>query len=285
MRPMAWCLAAVAGVILTAGVVEAGGKPAQAAGKPAPAPPPYSPWTCNVTLRTAEGDMVRSDGKGAYVNGVGGVHCGIQSDPSATKYGWLGLGFDSTSARYILYPGQLQDVDGGPGYATMNSRGSFEVKGLAAKVVWNWNPDYFDVLPFRANQMNSNTEKLFANRMGQFFGDSNFTSGDTSGSSSVFVQPLAEPSGSPASCSWSVWLDPLAERVYSSLGELPQTRAGMNPYPGPSIPPYGPRVLEIREGVGYSQVRGLYVMPFQATVRITGGGPAAGNPYPYAGCK
>jgi hypothetical protein len=164
-------------------------------------------------------------------------------------------------------PGQLHDVDGGPGYGTLSSRGTFEVKGLA-KVVWSGNPAYYDVLPFRAILLGS---KLFANKMGQFFGDSNFTSGDTSGSSSVFVQPLAEPLGSPApSCSWSVWLDPTASLVSTSFGELSNTRLN-------------PRVLDIREGVAYQQIRGQYVMPFLATVRITGGGPATGNPD--AGCK
>lgn len=277
MRQMAWCLAAVAGVILTTGVVHGGGGQKAAGGKPAPAPT-YSPWTCTVTLRDAEGDMVRSDGKGPYVNGVGGLHCGILADPSATKYGWLEVTFDSTSARYILYPGQSQDVDGGPGYNTLNSRGTFEVKGLSKNVVFNpSDPDHFDVVPFRANQ----TDRSFANKMGQFGGDSNFTGEPWSiGSSSPFVQALAEPPGSvAASCSWKIWLDPSAERISVSLGESAVTRAGTQ------AAPYGPRVLEIREGVAYGQSRGLYVMPFQATVRITGGGGTAGVNLPYAGCR
>lgn len=198
------------------------------------------PGACQVTLRDAAGDVIRSDNGQPYVNGVGGVVCTVDQDPTSVHYGWLNVQFSSTrSQRSILYLGQAADADGRAGYSGFNSRGTFEVKGMA-KIQWNGIADYYDIAPFRANV-----------EIGQFSGDSNFTGASTStGSSSVFVKPHSD------GCTWDVWSDPTAGPFASSLGESTPTR-------------YTPRVIELRQQQGPQWItKGYYAMPFGATVKL-----------------
>ena len=196
-------------LLLTVSVgILGGGDPTVRAAKPTP------PWPCQVTLRDSAGDKILSDNTGTYVNGVGGVDCTVASDPASTHYGWLALRFGNRSARWLSFPGQALDVDGRAGYDGFISRGTLEVKGLAQFVVWNGDPSYVDILPFRANV----SDRQFAASTGQFSGDSNFTGEPFStGSSSVFVRPLDD-------CNWDVWSDPAAGPWNSALGDL-------RPYP------------------------------------------------------
>jgi hypothetical protein len=238
----------LSGVVLLAGLLAVSGHEGLMAGKPAPPP---APWSCSVTMRDADGDVIRSDGKGAYLNGQGGVSCTITADPAALKYGWLYLYFPSPkrATRSFVYLGQAgwqpgdPNLVGGPGYTGFTSRGSFEVKGLT-RIAWNGDSAYYDIEPFRANV-----------EIGQFNGDSNVT-GSSEGGSSVFVRPM-----DAKGCTWSFWSDPDAPAFVSptGLGDSAGTR-------------YGPRVIQHRAMAGTNWVtQGFYPMAFGATVRITGG--------------
>lgn len=208
-------------------------------------PPPPAPGVCQVTLRDAPGDVILSDGGGTYVNGVDGFGCNVNSDPTTVHYGWLEMSFPGSknqpSKRFIRYPGQALDADGRTGYSGFDSRGGFEVKGMAL-ITWNGNPYYYDVAPLRATV-----------EIGQFFGDSNFTGGDSGGSSSVFVRPLDD------GCTWYVWSDPNAGALPPGfLGDSAGTR-------------YNPRVIWLRKQKGVNWITlGYYAMPFAATVKIIG---------------
>lgn len=224
------------------------------AAKPAPPPPA---WRCTLTLRDAPTDTIRSDGGGAYVDGVNGVDYHINRGP--VQYNWLSVSFASTSPRFMLYPGQANST---AAYSTfMNGYpGTFEVKTLGS-VPWTGVP-YQDVMPFRAQLSSSQ----FINGFGQFDGDSNFTGGGASfGTSSVVVEPL-DP------CSW---------RITSYTSEQPSLlmlasgeRVGTVTSPS--------RFLRLTEAYLPSnrkaKVRGDFAMPFSGVITVIGNNSACPAP-------
>jgi len=222
-----------------------------AAGKPAPP----SDWRCKIVFRDAASDKIQSDGA-TYVDGVGGVKCYILVAPGATHDGWLYMDITNTrkspSTRYIRFVGQSFE---GASYATFNNHegGTFEVKEFARP-----DPNFpslpHNVKPFRALLSNAQ----FAGGTARMDGDSNFTGGDPSYStSSVFVRQID-------ACSWTVTSYTTEEPtlLISSFGERGGTRVA-------------PRVMRIWEG---DAARGDFPMPFAATVTIIANKPGCSQP-------
>jgi hypothetical protein len=229
-------------------------------------------WRCQIVFRDAAGDAIKSDtapGSSGwprpYRDGQEGVSCTILDAPGSTHNRWLNVKVESSrknpSARYIQFVGQsYPQLSGGVAtYATFANQtgGSFEVKGLAT-IEWKpANPTYRDVMPFRAKLSTSQLR----DGTGQFDGDSNFTGGIPSDTtSSVFVQPLD-------ACSWQVTSFTTEEPflLNSDFGERTSTRTA-------------PRVMRLVEGFRNPTVRGEFPMAFQATISIIGNKP--GCPLP-----
>lgn len=230
-------------LVLAAAMTLGAASESWSAGKPAPS----SDWRCKIVFRDAADDTIQSDGA-TYTDGVGGVKCYVVVVPGATHDGWLYMNITNTrrspSTRYIRFVGQSFE---GASYVTFNNHqgGTFEVKEFARP-----DPGYpnlaHNVKPFRALLSNSQ----FAGGNARMDGDSNFTGGEPSYStSSVFVRQID-------ACSWTVTSYTTEEPtpLVSSFGERGGTRVA-------------PRVMRIWEGDG---ARGEFPMPFQATVTIIG---------------
>jgi hypothetical protein len=96
----------------------------------------------------------------------------------------------------------------------------------------------------------------FQNSFGRINGDSNFTGGEGSDTtSSVFVQPLD-------ACSWQITSYTNEEPFLFTgvFGERSSTRTM-------------PRVMRIEQGLPHSSVIGEFPMPFQATITVLGNKP------------
>lgn len=230
-------------LMLSAALIAISGSEPWAAGKPAPS----ANWPCKIVFRDAADDKIQSDGA-TYVDGVGGVRCYIVVAPGATHDGWLHMSITSTrrnpSTRYVRYVGQAFE---GASYETFNNQaGTFEVKELA-RIDPNFPNLPHNVKPFRARLNNAQ----FTDGVAQVDGDSNFTGGAPSYStSSVFVRAVG-------ACSWTVtsYTTEVPSLLVSSFGEREGTRLN-------------PRVMKIWEGA-------FFPMPFEATVTV---GNKAGCP-------
>ncbi len=266
-----------AAVALTAAVVLCGASESWAGQKPEPTPN----WRCQIVFRDAAGDAIKSDttpGSTAwprpYRDGVDGVTCYIVTGEGGAHYKWLYMIIESPrrspSPRFIQFVGQthLQLSGGTASYSTFANQvgGSFEVKGLA-KVEWDpLNPTRRDVLPFRALLRSPQ----FLDGLAQMDGDSNFDGAITGitgtgninvdTTSSMFVEPLD-------ACSWQITSYTTEEQFPFSgvFGERSSTRTN-------------PRVMRIAEGTRTPRVRGMFPMPFQATISIISNKP--GCPLP-----
>jgi hypothetical protein len=221
-------------VAMTAAVTAVGGiAPTgrlEAAKKPAPS---SSDWGCAATFYDRQGDVIRSDGGGAYVNGVSRVECSVYA--SGAKTGNLHLQPDSRSSRRIHLEGQTY---GSVEYGSEDTAAPdyFEVGDLASAVTVGGTY----LRPFRVTKGSATNV---------FRGDS-FASGTLyDSSSSVFVTPID-------ACSWDVefkpdeplvtvdadgraeptstWTDPRLLALYSlttSRGKAVQTLLGYVPMP------------------------------------------------------
>jgi hypothetical protein len=257
----------IAGTLSLAALVAPAGR--LAAQKPSTDPN----WRCQVVLRDAAGDAIRSDttpGSASwpkpYRDGVEGVTCYIIDAPGASHDRWLYMTIESTrrrpSSRFVQFVGQVypQIAGGTATYESFTNQngGSFEVKGLAM-LEWNpLDPARRDVMPFRAYLGSAQ----FLGGRGRLDADSNFTGGIPSDTtSSVFVQPLD-------ACSWQItsYTTEEPELFDGQYGERATTRTA-------------PRVMRIWEFRGSTPVvRGEFPMAFQATISIIGNKP--GCPLP-----
>ena len=229
MRPRNLLLTALTAAVTVIGSIAPTGH-LQAAKKPAPS---SSDWGCAATFFDRQGDVIRSDGGGAYVNGVSRVECSIYM--SGAKTGNLHLQPDSRGPRRIHLEGQsygsvdyTSDDTAAPDY--------FEVGNLVSALATGGTY----LRPFRVTKGGATNV---------FRGDS-FASGTLyDSSSSVFVTPLD-------ACSWNVefrpgeplvtvdadgrtepsstWTDPRELALYSlttSRGKAVQTLLGYVPMP------------------------------------------------------
>ena len=241
----------VSGLVLATAFVMATAAQSFAGGKPAPP----SDWRCKIVFRDAAGDKIQSDGT-TYVDGVAGVSCYILVAPGATHDGWLLMSIANTrkspSARYVRFVGQSFE---GASYTTFknNEGGTFEVKEFA-KLDPSFPGLLHNVKPFRALLSNAQ----FAGGLARMDGDSNFTGGAPSYStSSVFVRAID-------ACSWTITSYTTEEPtlLISSFGERGGTRVD-------------PRVMTIWED---NAARGYFPMPFAATVTIIANKPGCSQP-------
>jgi hypothetical protein len=209
------------------------------ASKPAPS------WSCSVQLRDSPGDIVKSDGAGTYVNGQSGVSCSIDGFS-----GWLDLRFANSGkrapARSLVVVGQV-NTDGS--YNTISSGAELDIKFLSLAVA------PLDVLPWRLRVSSSQ----FQDGFGQFTGDSAYDAGPAvAGTSSLAIATID-------ACTWQV-------TSYTTGFGLQTLSHGENATTGTD-----PRIALLTEvgipGTSQAVVRGQFVMPFAATIRVIGGKP------------
>jgi len=203
---------------------------------------PPATMSCWVQLRDADGDIVRSDGLGPYVDGAAGVSCKIDGFTS-----WLYLTFAGgkrAPARSLVVVGQTGTSSS---YTTITSGTELDVKFLSQAVA------PLDVLPWRLRVSSSQ----FQGGFGQFTGDSSYDAGPTIvGASSLGIATID-------ACTWQA-------TSYTAGFPLQTLSHGEN-----ATTQTDSRVALLTQvgipggnGTVYS---GDFTMPFSATIRILSG--------------
>jgi hypothetical protein len=197
-------------------------------------------WTCAVTFADRSGDMIRSDGRNAYTNGVDRVTCEIYPTGSGGLSGNLHFQPQTRSQRRIRIEGQ-------PGYTAADTA----------------QPDYFEVGRLRSAQVVGATYlrpfRVTKGAASMIFRGDSFASGTSyDGSSSVFVTPLD-------ACSWEVEFNPDAALVTVDASGIIVSAGSTSE--GATLP----RVLALNQlDRTTTTFLGYFSMPFKARLDIIG---------------